>query len=60
MNRLPRNARKRTVQIKRYEKQVQQGHPIQVGVKFLIFQSQDKKNDGFDIRQWTMQPGYAP
>jgi transposase InsO family protein len=42
MNRLPRNARKRTVQTKRYEKQVP-GHHIQVDVKFLAFQSQDSK-----------------
>ena len=40
MNRLPRNARKRTVQTKRYEKQVP-GHHIQVDVKFLTFPSQD-------------------
>lgn len=35
-NRLPRNAKRRTVQTVRYEKQVP-GHHIQVDVKFLIF-----------------------
>ena len=36
LNRLPRNAKKRAVQTKRYEKQVP-GHHIQVDVKFLTF-----------------------
>lgn len=36
INRLPRNAKKRTVQTTRYEKQVP-GHHIQVDVKFLKF-----------------------
>jgi transposase InsO family protein len=40
MNRLPRNAKKRTVQTKRYEKQVP-GHHIQVDVKFLKFENPD-------------------
>ena len=35
-NRLPRNAKRRTVQTVRYEKQVP-GHHIQVDVRFLIF-----------------------
>lgn len=35
-NRLPRNAKRRTVQTIRYEKQIP-GHHIQVDVKFLIF-----------------------
>lgn len=43
MNRLPRNAKKRTVQTRRYEKQVP-GHHIQVDVKFLKFEgSQGEK-----------------
>ena len=37
LNRLPRNAKTRTVQTQRYEKQVP-GHHIQVDVKFLKFQ----------------------
>lgn len=40
MNRLPRNAKKRTVQTQRYEKQVP-GHHIQVDVKFLKFERPD-------------------
>jgi transposase InsO family protein len=36
LNRLPRNAKKRTVQTQRYEKQVPEHH-IQVDVKFLKF-----------------------
>jgi transposase InsO family protein len=43
MNRLPRNAKKRTVQTHRYEKQVP-GHHIQVDVKFLKFEKSDDKN----------------
>lgn len=39
MNRLPRNAKVRTVQTQRYEKQVP-GHHIQVDVKFLTCKSQ--------------------
>ncbi len=42
LNRLPRNAKKRTVLTKRYEKQVP-GHHIQVDVKFLIFKGKDGK-----------------
>lgn len=42
MNRLPRNAMKRTVQTKRYEKQVP-SHHIQVDVKFLTFQMPEGK-----------------
>lgn len=42
LNRLPRNAKKRTVLTKRYEKQVP-GHHIQVDVKFLIFKEKDGK-----------------
>jgi transposase InsO family protein len=38
MNRLPKNAKTRTIQTKRYEKQVP-GHHIQVDVKFLDFTS---------------------
>src|SRR5215208_1812114 len=38
MNRLPRNARKRTVLTQRYEKQVR-GHHVQVDVKFLDFKA---------------------
>jgi len=38
LNRLPRNAKKRTVLTQRYEKQVP-GHHIQVDVKFLKFQN---------------------
>lgn len=40
LNRLPRNAKRRTVQTHRYEKQVQ-GHHIQVDVKFLTCKSPD-------------------
>jgi len=40
LNRLPRNAKKRSVLTKRYEKQVP-GHHIQVDVKFLIFKGKD-------------------
>ncbi len=43
LNRLPRNAKTRTVQTQRYEKQVP-GHHIQVDVKFLKFQKPDKKS----------------
>ena len=39
---MPRNAKKRTVLTKRYEKQVP-GHHIQVDVKFLIFKEKDGK-----------------
>ena len=42
MNRLPKNARKRSVVSKRYEKQVP-GHHIQMDVKFLIFENHDGK-----------------
>lgn len=42
LNRLPRNAKKRTVLTKRYEKQVP-GHHVQVDVKFLIFKDKDGK-----------------
>ena len=42
LNRLPRNAKKRTVLTKRYEKQVP-GHHIQVDVKFLKFKSPNGK-----------------
>lgn len=42
MNRMPRNAKKRTVQTHRYEKQVP-GHHIQVDVKFLQLRSSDGK-----------------
>ena len=42
LNRLPRNAKKRSVLTKRYEKQVP-GHHIQVDVKFLIFKGKDGK-----------------
>lgn len=42
VNRLPRNARKRTVQTQRYEKQVP-GYHIQVDVKFLKFENPDGK-----------------
>ena len=42
VNRLPRNAKKRTVQTQRYEKQVP-GHHIQVDVKFLKFENPDGK-----------------
>lgn len=38
LNRLPRNARKRTVLTQRYEKQVP-GHHVQVDVKFLDFKA---------------------
>ncbi len=38
LNRLPRNAKRRTVQTHRYEKQVP-GHHIQVDVKFLTIKS---------------------
>jgi len=40
MNRLPRNAKKRTVQTKRYEKQVP-GHHIQMDVKFINLRAAD-------------------
>jgi len=40
LNRLPRNAKKRAVITKRYEKQVP-GHHVQVDVKFLIFPQSD-------------------
>jgi transposase InsO family protein len=46
-NRLPRNAKRRTVQTVRYEKQVP-GHHIQVDVKFLIF----PQSDGTKIRRF--------
>ena len=46
-NRLPRNAKRRTVQTIRYEKQVP-GHHIQVDVKFLIF----PQSDGTKIRRF--------
>jgi len=42
LNRLPRNAKKRTVLTKRYEKQVP-GHHIQVDVKFLKFKGKNRK-----------------
>jgi transposase InsO family protein len=42
MNRLPRNAKTRTVLTQRYEKQVP-GHQIQVDVKFLNFMRADGK-----------------
>jgi len=40
VNRLPQNARKRSIITKRYEKQVP-GHHVQVDVKFLIFSQKD-------------------
>ena len=43
LNRLPRNAKLRTVQTQRYEKQVP-GHHIQVDVKFLTFKTSDGKS----------------
>jgi len=43
LNRLPRNAKKRTVLTKRYEKQVP-GHHIQVDVKFLKFKGKPGKS----------------
>ena len=46
-NRLPRNAKRRTVQTVRYEKQVP-GHHIQVDVKFLIF----PQPDGTKVRRF--------
>ena len=42
LNRLSKNSKKRTVLTKRYEKQVP-GHHIQVDVKFLNFNSTDRK-----------------
>jgi transposase len=42
LNRLPRNAKRRTVQTQRYQKQVP-GHHIQVDVKFLTFKEPDGK-----------------
>jgi transposase InsO family protein len=42
MNRLPKNAKKRTLLTHRYEKQVP-GHHIQVDVKFLKFEAPDGK-----------------
>lgn len=42
LNRLPRNAKKRTVLTKRYEKQVP-GHHIQMDVKFLKFKNHTGK-----------------
>lgn len=42
LNRLPRNAKKRTVIWQRYEKQVP-GHHVQVDVKFLDFKDQSGK-----------------
>jgi transposase len=42
MNRLPRNARKRSVLTKRYEKQAP-GHHVQVDVKFLDFEDASGK-----------------
>ena len=47
LNRLPRNAKKRTVLTKRYEKQVP-GHHVQVDVKFLIF----KDKEGRKIKRY--------
>lgn len=47
LNRLPRNAKKRTVTPQRYEKQVSVHH-IQVDVKFLNF----KSSEGKDIRRF--------
>lgn len=42
LNRLPRNARKRSPLIQRYEKQVP-GHHVQVDVKFLDFKDQQEQ-----------------
>lgn len=42
LNRLPRNAKKRTLLIQRYEKQVP-GHHVQVDVKFLDFKDQQEQ-----------------
>jgi transposase InsO family protein len=42
LNRLPKNAKKRTMMTKRYEKQVP-GHHIQVDVKFLAFRDKAGK-----------------
>jgi transposase InsO family protein len=42
LNRLPRNAKKRTVLTQRYEKQVP-GHHVQVDVKFLDFKGQQEQ-----------------
>lgn len=42
LNRLPRNAKKRTVLTQRYEKQVP-GHHVQVDVKFLDFKDQQEQ-----------------
>ena len=60
LNRLPRNAKKRTVQTQRYEKQVP-GHHIQVDVKFLKF---PKPYLGLsaasNIRPWMMPPEFGP
>jgi len=42
LNRLPRDAKKRTLLTKRYEKQVP-GHHIQVDVKFLMFKGSNGK-----------------
>ena len=51
LNRLPRNAKKRTVMWQRYEKQVP-GHHVQVDVKFLDFNDQsDKKVRRFQYRK---------
>ncbi len=47
LNRRPRNAKLRTLQTQRYEKQVQ-GHPIQVDVKFLTL----KDPAGASIRRF--------
>ena len=46
LNHLPQNAKKRTVQTKRYVNRVQ-GHHIQVDVKFLKF----KRPDGQNLRR---------
>ena len=56
LNRLPKNAKTRTVQTTRYEKQVP-GHHVQVDVKFLDLQTAAAKSAAFNTQPLTMQPG---
>jgi transposase len=57
LNRLPKNAKPRTVQTTRYEKQVP-GHHVQVDVKFLDLQTEDgRRVRRFNTQPLMMQPG---
>ena len=58
LNRLPKNAKTRTVRTTRYEKQVP-GHHVQVDVKFLDLQTERRATGSaaFSTQPLTMQPG---